>query len=188
MGMYVQSKWIVNNEATNTIIRASTLKPRLDYAATLVDTILDTLVKKRFELSKTNLVLYTKTKESKTRSDFKENLASELEVSHAIESLRQARRCLDSVFGLGNIILVLAPMISIVRTVRSQLYGLLAETDVSLGELSLVLGGLIIDAGQLTGANLDFKEANKQSCRLLDEAKLIADSKIYKQFPNVDFL
>ena len=186
--MSIQSKWIVNDEATNIIMRASTLKPRLDYAIALVDKILDTLVNKRFELSKTNLALYTKINESKTRSDFKENLASELEISHAIESLRQARRCLDSVFGLGNIILVLSPTISIIRTVRSQLYGLLSDTDMPLGDLSLVLCGLIIDAGMLTGTNLDFKEANRQSCRLLDEAKLIADSKIYKQFPNVDFL
>jgi len=186
--MSTQSKWIVNNETTNTIIRASTLKPRLDYATTLLDKILGILAQKRFELSKTNLALYTKTNENTNNSEFKEKLASELEISCAIESLRQARRCLDSVFGLGNIILVLAPTISIVRTVRSQLCGLLADTDVSLGELSLVLGGLIIDAGHLTGANLDFEEANRQSCRLLDEAKLIADSKIYKQFPNVGFL
>ncbi len=186
--MFAQSKWIVTDNTTNTIIRATTLKPRLDYAATLVDMILDTLVQKRFELGKTNMILYTKTNKGALDSDFKETLASELEISRAIESLRQARRCLDSVFGLGNIILVLAPTISIVRTVRSQLYGLLADTDVSLGELSLILGGLIIDAGQLTGANIDFEEANRQSCRLLDEAKLIADSKIYKQFPNVDSL
>ena len=186
--MSIQSKWVVSDETANTVMRASTLKPRLDYATTLVDKILDTLTQKRFEINKTNLEFYVKTNEGIIISEFKEKLVSELEVSRAIESLRQARRCLDSVFGLGNIILVLAPTISIVRTVRSQLYGLLADTDVSLGELSLVLGGLIIDAGQLIGANLDFKEANRQSCKLLDEAKLIADSKIYKQFPNVDFL
>lgn len=186
--MFVQSKWMVNDEATNTIMRASTLKPRLDYATTLVDQILDTLAQKRHDLSKINLTLYAKTNKNTNNSEFKEKLASELEISRAIESLRQARRCLDSVFGLGNIILVLSPTISLVRTVRSQLCGLLADTDVSLGELSLVLGGLIIDAGQLTGANLDFEAANRQSCKLLDEAKLIADSKIYKQFPNVDFL
>jgi len=186
--MSVQSKWIVNDKAANTIMRTSTLKPRLDYATTLVDMILDTLIQKRYDLNKTNLTLYTKTNEDTNNSEFKEKLASELEISHAIESLRQTRRCLDSVFGLGNIMHVLAPTISIVRTVRSQLYGLLADTDISLGELSLILGGIIIDAGHLTGANLDFEEANRQSCRLLDEAKLIADSKIYKQFPNVDFL
>ena len=183
-----QSKCELTEVTTNAIMRASTLKPRLDYATTLVDKILDTLILQRSELSKINLSLYTKINESISISEFKEKLASELEISCAIESLRQSRRCLDSVFGLGNIILVLAPTISIVRTVRSRLFGLLADTDVFLGELSLVLGGLIIDAGHLTGANLDFQEANQKSGQLLNEAKLIADSKIYKQFPNVDFL
>jgi len=183
-----QSKWEVNAVTTNTIMRASTLKPRLDYATTLVDKILDTLVQKRCELSKINLSLYLKINESISISEFKEQLVSELEISYAVESVRQSRRRLDSVSGLGNLIQVLAPTISIVRTVRSQLFGLLADTDEFLGELSLVLGGLIIDAGHLTNAKLDFQEANRQSCRLLDEAKLIANSKIYKQFPNVDFL
>ena len=56
----------------------------------------------------------------------------------------------------------------------------------ALGELSLVLGGLMMDTGQLTGARLDFQEANRESTRLLDEAKLIVDFKISKQFPNLD--
>jgi len=186
--MSVQPKCQVNHVTTNTIMRTSTLKPRLDYATALVDKTLDILIQKRSELRKINLSLYAKTNKGIPTSEFKEKLVYELEISRAIESLRQSRRCLDSVFGLGNIILVLAPTISIVRTVRSRLFGLFVDTDVSLGELSLVLGGLIIDAGHLTGANLDFEEANRQSCILLDEAKLIADSKIYKQFPNVDFL
>jgi len=186
--MFVQSKWQVNHVTTDTIMRASTLKPRLDYATSLVDKTLDMLIQKRADLSKINLSLYAKTNKGISISEFKEKLVYELEISRAIESLRQARRCLDSVFGLGNIMLVLAPTISIVRTVRSQLFGLPVDTDVSLGDLSLVLAGLIIDAGHLTGANLNFEEANRKSCMLLDEAKLIADSKIYKQFPNVDFL
>jgi len=59
--------------------------------------------------------------------------------------------------------------------------------DFQLGELSLLLGGIIIDAAHLASTNLDFAKANEVSSRLLDEAKLIADSKIYKQFPNLDF-
>ena len=59
--------------------------------------------------------------------------------------------------------------------------------DFQLGELSLLIGGIIIDAAHLASSNLDFCVANAVSRRLLDEAKLIADSKIYKQFPNLDF-
>lgn len=186
--MVIQSRWVVSDETANQIARAITLKPRLDYATSLVDRILGILGKKRFEVNKNNLESYKKIKESKLKSaEFSHQLNVEFEVFYAIEALRQARRCIDSVFGLGNITLALAPTISIVRTVRSRLILLIPETDASLGELSLILGGIIIDTGQLTDAKLDFEEANLQSSQLLDQAKLIADSKIYKQFPNVDF-
>ena len=185
--MVTESRWIINDETKNQITRASTLKPRLDYAAELVDGIMEILNQKKFELNKNNLGLYLKTRENKHGMiEFHRQLNFESEISCAVESLRQVRRCIDSVFGLGNIMLVLAPTISIVRTTRSRLLGNFADTDSQFGELSLVIGGLIIDVGQLTSATLDFDLANCESSRLLDEAKLIADSKIYKQFPNVD--
>jgi hypothetical protein len=163
------------------------LKPRLDYAIDLVDSTMEILNQKKFEIDKNNLKLYKKTRENKFDiTEFEKKLSFESEISCAVESLRQVKRCLDSVFGLGNIILVLAPTISIVRTIRSQLLGIFPALDSQFGELSLVLGGLIIDAGHLTSGNLDFGLANNESSRLLDEAKLIADSKIYKRFPNVD--
>ena len=185
--MVTESKWIINDETKNQITRASTLRPRLEYAAELADLILETLNLQKFELNKNNLRLYEETKENKHGfTEFETQLNFESEISWAIESLRQVRRCLDSVFGLGNIILVLAPTISIVRAIRSRILGIFPAADSQFGELSLVLGGLIIDAGQLTSGTLDFDLANKESSRLLDEAKLIADSKIYKQFPNLD--
>ncbi len=185
--MVIQSKWIVNNETKNQIIRASTLKPRLDYAINLVDKMLEVLVHKKFELDKNNLKLYAKEKSHTYKSaELQAQLNYEIEISFAVEALRQVRRLLDSVFGLGNIMITLSPTVSIVRTIRSHLFCLFPETDAMLGELALVLGGMMIDAGQLVGGRLDFEEANHKSSRLLDEAKLIADSKIYKQFPNLD--
>lgn len=186
--MVIQSRWVIHEDATNQVTRAITIKPRLDYAIRLVDDILDTLTKKRSSLDKNNLNFYTQIEKTKSSEEFEDDMRLEIEISRAIEALRQARRCLDSVFGLGNVLFVLAPTISIVRAVRSRLFGFDTKTDGSLGELSLVLGGLIIDAGHLTSATLDFEEANKRSILLLDEAKLIADSKICKQFPNLDLL
>lgn len=186
--MVIQSKWVTSDETTNQTTRAITIKPRLDYAASLVDDMLDILTQKRSDLDKNNLPLYVQMNETKfTSEEFQNKMRLEIEISRAIEALRQTRRCIDSVFGLGNVPLVVSPTISIVRTVRSKLFGLIPEIDASLGELSLVLGGVIIDTGHLTSTTLDFEEANLKSARLLDEAKLIADSKICKQFPNLDF-
>ena len=110
-----------------------------------------------------------------------------LEIFFTIEVLRQVRRRIDSIFGLGNMVHALGPTISIVRTVRSHLFCLFPYVDMELGELSIILGGLIIDAGHLVDACIDFEKENHTATMLMDEAKLIADSKFSKQFPNLDF-
>lgn len=187
--MATQSKWVIEDETTNQIVRASTIKPRLDYATETVDGILEVLVQKRRDLNESNMSLYRRS--DGTRESLKaleREVRHELEISYAVESLRQVRRSLDSIAGMGNVPAGLAPTISIVRIVRSRMLSLLPATDFELGELSLVLSGVIIDAAHLASTCLDFEKANEESRMLLDEAKLIADSKIYKQFPNLDFL
>lgn len=187
--MATQSKWVIEDETKNQIVRASTIKPRLDYATETVDGILEVLVQKRRDLNESNVSLYRRSDGTgESLKALEREVRHELEISYAVESLRQVRRSLDSIAGMGNVPAGLAPTISIVRIVRSRMLSLLPATDFELGELSLVLSGVIIDAAHLASTCLDFEKANEESRRLLDEAKLIADSKIYKQFPNLDFL
>ena len=186
--MVIQSKWIIENESKSGLVRVTTIKPRIDYAIEIVDGLLDILTQHRQEISRNNLELYKRLdSDNESLASLEKQVRYELEVSFTIESLRQVRRSLDSIVGLGNMPTVLSPTISIVRTVRSRLLALMPAIDFQLGELSLLLGGMIIDAAHLGSLNLDFGKANEASSKLLDEAKLIADSKIYKQFPNLDF-
>ena len=187
--MMTRSKWIIEDESKNQIIRASTIKPRLDYAITTVDGILEILIQKRRDFNASNLILYRKSDcTAESLKALKGGIRHELEISYAIESLRQVRRSLDSITGMGNVPASLVPTISIVRIVRSRMLSLLPVIDFELGDLSLLLSGVIMDAAHLARSSLDFERANEESGRLLDEAKLIADSKIYKQFPNLDLL
>ena len=186
--MITQSKWIIENNSKSQLVRASTIKPRIDYATEIVDGLLDVLARHRQDVNKNNLELYQRLdKDSQVLSTLEKQVRYELELSYTIESLRQVRRSIDCIVGLGNVPTVLSPTISVVRTIRSKLLALMPAMDFQLGELSLLLGGIIIDAAHLASTNLDFGKANEVSSRLLDEAKLIADSKIYKQFPNLDF-
>ena len=186
--MINQSKWVIENESKSQLVRASTIKPRIDYATEIVDGLLDVLVQHKQDVNQNNLDLYRRIdKDCQSLSTLEKQVRYELELSYTIESLRQVRRGLDCIVGLGNVPIVLSPTISVVRTIRSKLLALMPAMDFQLGELSLLLGGIIIDAAHLASTNLDFAKANEVSSRLLDEAKLIADSKIYKQFPNLDF-
>ncbi|MGI0069528.1 MAG: hypothetical protein ACREAN_04645 [Nitrosopumilaceae archaeon] len=181
------SKWVIEDGTKNQIVRTSTIKPRIDYAVEIVDKALEILGQRRLELDKSNLELYKSERNQEGLRTLEKQVVSELEISYAVESLRQVRRSLDSVVGLGNVSTVLSPTISIVRTIRSRLFLLMPVLDFQLGELSLLLGGIIIDAAHLASSSLDFGRANETSKRLLDEANLIAESKIYKQLPNLDF-
>lgn len=184
--MINQSKWIIENTSKSQLVRASTIKPRIDYATEIVDGLLDVLTQHRQDVNRNNSELYNKV-DRDCQSILEKQVKYELELYYTIESLRQVRRSLDSIVGLGNLPTVLCPTISVVRTIRSNLLALMPALDFQLGELSLLLGGIIIDAAHLGSTNLDFGLANQVSSRLLDEAKLIADSKLYKQFPNLDF-
>ena len=186
--MINQSKWVIENENKGHLVRASTIKPRIDYATEIVDNLLDILVQHRHDVNQNNLDLYRQLDNNcQSLATLEKQVKYELELAYTIESLRQVRRSLDCIVGLGNVPTVLSPTISVVRTIRSKLLALMPAMDFQLGELSLLLGGIIIDTAHLGSTILDFAKANETSSRLLDEAKLIADSKICKQFPNLDF-
>ncbi len=184
--MINQSKWIIENESKSQLVRASTIKPRIDYATEIVDGLLEVLAQHRQDVNQNNSEIYRQM-DRNCQPTLEKQVRYELELAYTIESLRQVRRSLDSIVGLGNLPTVLSPTISVVRTIRSNLLALMPAMDFQLGELSLLLGGILIDAAHLASTNLDFALANQISSRLLDEAKLIADSKLYKQFPNLDF-
>ncbi|SMH70983.1 hypothetical protein [Candidatus Nitrosotalea okcheonensis] len=186
--MINESKWVIEHENKSQLVRASTIKPRIDYATEIVDGLLDILVQHRHDVNQNNLDMYNLLDNDRmSLTTLEKQVRYERELSYTIESLRQIRRSLDCIVGLGNVPTVLSPTISVVRTIRSKLLALMPAMDFQLGELSLLLGGIIIDAAHLGSATLDFAKANEVSGKLLDEAKLIADSKICKQFPNLDF-
>jgi hypothetical protein len=45
----------------------------------------------------------------------------------------------------------------------------------------------VLDSATITKAQFDFSQFNMESSMLLDEVKLMADSKIRKQYPHLDF-
>ncbi|MDH3677724.1 MAG: hypothetical protein OEQ12_05420, partial [Nitrosopumilus sp.] len=61
------------------------------------------------------------------------------------------------------------------------------QSSQQLCELSVHMGSIVLDSATLTTAQFDFSQSNTQSSLLLDEVKLMVDSKISKQYPHLDF-
>ncbi len=73
------------------------------------------------------------------------------------------------------------------RTISAKLFVLFPSCSQQLSELSVHLGSIVLDSAALTKARFDFNKSNHLSSTLLDEVKLMADSKLNKQYPLVDF-
>ncbi|HXU95179.1 MAG TPA: hypothetical protein VFP45_01970, partial [Candidatus Nitrosotalea sp.] len=114
--MINQSKWVIENESKSQLVRASTIKPRIDYATEIVDGLIDVLVQHRQDVNQNNLELYKRLdKDCTSLATLEKQIKYELELAYTIESLRQVRRSLDCIVGLGNVPTVLSPTVSIVR-------------------------------------------------------------------------
>ena len=74
-----------------------------------------------------------------------------------------------------------------IRTISAKLFVIFPTYSQKLSELSVQLGSIVLDAATLTKARFDFSKSNQTSSMLLDEVKLMADSKLNKQYPLVDF-
>ena len=162
-----------------------TLVPRLDYSMNLLDNIIDTLQEKRIELKTVNQYLvidFDIDDQSHVESIELEHL-----VVYSLETLLKIKNQIGSISGINSIPEILPSSIPMIRTISAKLFVLFPICSQKLSELSVHLGSIVLDSAALTTACFDFSKSNNVSSTLLDEVKLMADSKLNKQYPLVDF-
>ena len=185
----VQDNMLVKNNVHTleyeTISNSVTLVPRLDYSVNLLDEIIESLREKRNNLKKSN---------KKFIVDFDEHdpdnvKAIDLErtIAYSLEILIKIKHRTHGITGIQIIPEVLPSSIQMLRTISAQLFNILPSCSKKLSELSIHLGSIVLDSAALTKARFDFSQSNEESSILLDEVKLMVDSKISKQYPNLDF-
>ena len=162
-----------------------TLVPRLEYSINLLDEIAEILTKKRDDLTKSNKVLVIDFDE--TDETHLEAIEFERIVAFSLEILTQIKKRIGRISGVNSITKVLPALISTIRTVSAQLFDIVPNCSQKLSELSVHLGSIVLDSAVLTKASFDFSQLNNESSILLNKVKLMVDSKISKQYPNLDF-
>lgn len=161
------------------------ITPRLDYSCSLLDDIISEV---RKEHKKTQI----QNKKQFDSGDYLDSvgqkaLDSERRLAMAHESLVIIRHKIKNVKMITEIAYTGAPLIHVIRSTSAQLYEIVPSASQRLCELSLYLGSIVVDSATLTGARFDFGQSNLESQSMLDEVKLIVDSKFSKLYPNVDF-
>lgn len=174
---------LVKTECLN-VSHTIPLVPRLEYSNYLLNSITEVLKRKKFELKKSNRNFLELDDDANTyvkAVDFEKTIAFSLEILMTIQ------KRINSISGINSIPELLPLTIPLIRTVSAQLFTLLPACSQSLSELSVHLGSIILDSGFLTEARFDFSQSNIESSSVLNKVKLMTDSKINKQYPNLDF-
>jgi hypothetical protein len=161
------------------------LVPRLEYSINLLNDIIDILKIKRHALKKSNKDLVSDFND--TDDLFLKAIELERIIIFSLEILFQIQKrigCISSVYTIPEL---LSSAIPLIRITSAQLFEIIPNCSQKLSELSVHLGSIVLDSAVLTKARFDFSQSNEESSILLDEVKLMVDSKINKQYPNLDF-
>lgn len=169
-----------------TISNSVPLVPRLEYSVNLLNEIITMVETKRYNLKESNHFLI---------NDFDEKNEShvnfiklEQSVSFCLDILLQIRNKINCISSVKSIPKLLSSSISVIRIASAKLFDILPYCSHKLSELSVHLGSIVLDSASITQAKFDFSDSNDESVIFLDKVKLMADSKISKQYPNLDFL
>ena len=168
------------------ISQTPTIMPRLYYSHELLGKIIDILEHEKSELKKSNKLFFLKSLD--TESACPQTVDLERTVSFSLETLKYIQKKINSFSRIDEIPKIFPSLVPVIRTISAQLYDILPGPSKLLSELSLHLGSIVCDSATLTKAQFDFSQSNIESSLLLDEVKLMVDSKISKQYPHLDFL
>lgn len=157
-----------------------TLVPRLEYCAGLLDETIRALEDSVAEIRASNLDARD------PNGPDCDSVELERTAIFSLEALLLVRERLRRISKVGMIPVTLSPLVPVARTVSAGLHRTHPDCCQNLSTLSIHLGSIILDSASLTKARFDFAQSCAESSAVIDKVKLMADSKISKQYANLD--
>lgn len=95
---------------------------------------------------------------------------------------------LRTVTQLGNVAAALAPVSKVLQSIRTGVAGVFPSAERELGEISVLLDEIMIEASQTTGMAPDFEVASEEAQKILSEAAMVAEQRMKEKFPELPTL
>lgn len=194
------SKWVkpesvVTDDSTISPKPGGPLRPRLEAAQKRIEVQiarLETLagdLRLRDEDTFRKLVGSIKENNAQYSTVLSAGLARARQVSRVVAiskaALEKIHSRLSSAGDFGDLVIILAPAMAVVKNVRSSLTPYVPEMEEELGVVSELLSGILVDAGQVGGYTINFETANEEAARTVEEASLAVEQKMKEEFPGI---
>jgi division protein CdvB (Snf7/Vps24/ESCRT-III family) len=106
-------------------------------------------------------------------------------VLHSELALEQVTLRLETVNEFGQVAYTMLPVVSVVKTLKSQLEGVLPEVSMELSQVNETLEGLTMEVGEATETTFDLSASSGESQKILQEANFVAEQKMKERFPEL---
>jgi len=100
-------------------------------------------------------------------------------------ALEQVSLRLETIQEFGDVAGMMAPVASVVHSIKNQISGVMPEVGLELGQIGELLNGVVDDAGEVSGTSYDAAAPNPESSKILDEANAIAEQHVKDRFPEL---
>lgn len=199
--MSFATKWVKSNEPSfgeklhSAVKPAGPLKPRIEHAQRKLQLQVSRLESITHKLKEKDQAIFKKIVTAIQQHDtqYSSVLSNELAqirkmskmVNHAKLALEQIQIRLNTITELGDVVVTLSPAMAVVKNVKAGLSGMMPEVDNEMGEISQLLGGILMDAGQVGGYTINFDSANEEATKIMDEAASVAENRMKDKFPDL---
>jgi len=194
-------KWVkeqkpgMGDKVKEAIRPSGPLKPRLEDAVRAIQTQVARLDSTSNKLKERDAAIFNKVVTAIQKHDtqhasvYANELAEVRKMNKMVTSSRLALEQivlrLNTVSELGDIVVTLAPAMSVIRSVRSGIISVLPEAEREINEISGLLSSILVDAGQTSGSTLNFEAANEDAEKILAEASAVAEQRMKDKFPEL---
>jgi len=106
-------------------------------------------------------------------------------VLHSELALEQVTLRLETIHEFGDLAYTMQPVANVVRTLKSQLEGVMPEVSLELSEVNETLEGLAVEVGETTETGFAIDASSEESQKILQEANIVAEQKMKERFPEL---
>lgn len=107
-------------------------------------------------------------------------------VAQARLAFEQVVLRLDTIQDLGDAVTVISPVMSVVRSVGSDLTNIMPNAQGEIGEINNILSDILANAGSISGERqINTDTSSEEADRILDEASALAEERMRDLFPEV---
>lgn len=107
-------------------------------------------------------------------------------VAQARLAFEQVVLRLNTIQDLGDAVTVISPVMSVVRSVGSDLTNIMPSAQGEIGEINNILSDILVNAGSFSGERqINTDTSSEEAERILGEASALAEERMSELFPEV---